>query len=168
MYDPPNDRLDADIKEMLDAFEGPPRPRPRPSKARRRFPRALAALTAGSAVIAGAVLGAWALGGDEGRRAALGPGAACGELRIQGRRYVARKVSPALLVRSRPLAREAVAVCGESTTREAHLLGLRNVDPKVAVARRAVPDVVYVATQSRCARARGGVDLARCLAGPGR
>lgn len=164
----PDDRLDADIKEMLDTFEGPASPRPRPSRDRRHSQRARAAVAAGSVFIAGGVLGIWAFGRDEPRRAALMPGSGCSELRIQGRRYLARKVSPALLVRSRPLGREAFAVCRGRTIRDAHVLRLSGIDPMVAVARAAAPELVYVAIQSRCTRASGEANLVGCLARPSR
>jgi hypothetical protein len=161
---PPPSLLDDEIREMLRAFEGPESPQPRTTTSRLRARRALMAGTAAAIALGAVVLAVWSLAGEgERREAALSRTESCSELRLGGRRYLARRVSPELLAPAGALRRPAVALCRGSNVRGARVVRLAGIDPAAVLARAAVPGVVYVAANSGCLGARGEADLVSCL-----
>lgn len=150
---------------MLETFEGPESPRPRASKRQAGVRRGLLAGSAAATVVVGvAGLAVWLLaGGSEPREAALTRTGACGELRFRSRRYVARPLSPRLVAAAGSLKSSATVLCGKTSFRGARVVRLAGIEPAVALARAAAPDLVYVAVGSRCLSARVETDLASCL-----
>jgi len=161
--EPPRRLSDDEIRKLLQAFEGPESPRPRASKRQAGVRRVLLVGTAATlAVVAGVAV--WLLsGGSEPREAALARPAACSELRFQGRRYVARRLSPGLVAAAGSLKSSAVVLCGQTRVRGARVVRLAGIEPAVALARAGAPELVYVAAGSRCLGVRVEADLSSCL-----
>ena len=146
---------------MLRTFEGPEAPRahaPRRRGYRSMLAAAAAVIVFGTAAVAAALL----VGGGATREAALPRSGPCDELRLEGRRYVARGVGGGVLARSGAFHGRAVLLCRDRVVRGASVVGIAGVDPATAVRRPAAPGVVYVAAGA-CRRARTDDDLAACL-----
>jgi hypothetical protein len=169
MSEPPPQRLSDDqIGDMLRVFQGPESPRRRPSASRVGRRRALLVAAAAAFALGTVGVAAWLLsGGSKPREASLARTGACSELRVFGRRYVARRLSPALLRRAGRLRSSAIVYCDGSTVGRARLVRLNGVRPAVALARAAAPGLVYVAAGSACLGARVEEELVACL-GSGR